>query len=105
MDYIHYNPVKHGYVENPGIGRTALSGRPWRMDCMLRIGNGGTRKYFENGSGSGRRRGYPRRPPTPPGIRFRTKAVPAKPLCFCLIACLLISAQPYLADSVRYLQP
>ena len=24
---------------------------------------------------SGRRRGYPRRPPTPPGIRFRTTAV------------------------------
>ena len=46
----------------------------------------------------------PKYPPTPPGIRFRTKAVPAKPLCFCLIACLPISAQPYLADSVRYLQ-
>lgn len=53
---------------------------------------------------SGRRRGRPRRPPTPPGIRFRTKAVPAKPLCFCLIACPPISAQPYLTDSVRYLQ-
>jgi hypothetical protein len=26
---------------------------------------------------SGRRRGHPRRPPTPPGIRFRTTAVPA----------------------------
>ena len=54
--------------------------------------------------GSGRRRGRPRRPPTPPGIRVRTKAVPVKPLCFCLIACLPISAQPYLADSVRYLR-
>ena len=27
-------------------------------------------------SKSGRRRGHPRRPPSPPGIRFRTTAVP-----------------------------
>jgi hypothetical protein len=57
---------------------------------------------------SGRRRGYPRRPPTPPGIRFRTKAVPAKPLCFCPIACLPISARtvyPTPTASADFYQP
>ena len=37
-------------------------------------------------------------------VRGRRCNNKAKPLCFCLIACLPISAQPYLADSVRYFQ-
>jgi len=51
---------------------------------------------------SGRRRNYFRRPPTPPGIRFRTKAVPINALVPNLNACRTISAQPYLVDSVHY---
>ena len=50
---------------------------------------------------SGRRQGYPRRPPTPPGIRFRTKAVPINALNLNLNACRTISTQPYLVDSVH----
>jgi hypothetical protein len=63
---------------------------------MLRQRDGSTISTVKE---SGRRRGCPRRPPTPPGIRFRTKAVPVKPLCF-LPHCLSSYKAPSLTSRI-----
>jgi putative transposase len=50
MDYIHYNPVKHGYVKSPGIGLHVRFRRS-RMGLCSGLGDGGTRQHIENGFG------------------------------------------------------
>ena len=77
------NPI-HGIIFNVGAPLVGAH------SVELRIGE------------SGRRWDYSHRPPTPPGLRFRTKAVPINALDLNLNACQTISAQPYLVDSVHY---
>ena len=40
MDYIHFNPVKHGLVAELGIGNIRRFGGVWRQGCTRRIGMG-----------------------------------------------------------------
>ena len=53
---------------------------------------------------SGRRRDRPRRPPTPPYVRFRIRRFLSFRSFSDLVASCPISTQLYLADSVRYFQ-
>jgi putative transposase len=40
IDYIHFNPVKHGHVMRVATGRTAVSIAMSSRDCWYRIGVG-----------------------------------------------------------------